>query len=253
MAAILIAFLVFACTLGGALLGAYLHRRVPQHHLERDSRAFVQAIMGLIATMVALVLGLLVASAKDAYDTQLKEMQQLAANIVRLNSILTHYGPEADEARAALRDAAAAAAERIWPSRQDAPPDLQPFVHQAHTERFYSLIQNLAPGTEAQKFIQTRGLEISADLAETRMLMYAQSKAPISWPFFLVLLFWLTPLFIGFGLFVRFNATVVIAMVLGAMSIASATYLIMDLNHPYAGIIRISDDAMKAALVQLRQ
>src|SRR4030095_6662186 len=116
MSSITISLIVFACIFGGALLGILLHAVLPQHHLSNESKDIVKLGMGLVGTMAALVLGLLVASAKGSYDTQSAELTQMSANIALLDRVLALYGPETKETRALLRGAVARVLDQMWSS-----------------------------------------------------------------------------------------------------------------------------------------
>src|SRR5215475_1504529 len=98
-----VSLLVFACAFGSALLGMLVERLLPDHHLSPESKDVIRVAMGMVATTAALVLGLLVYSAKSFYDTQTAEVTQLAANVVLLDGVLAHYGPESADARAELQ------------------------------------------------------------------------------------------------------------------------------------------------------
>src|SRR5215470_139896 len=115
MSSITISLIVLACVFGGALLGLLLRTVLPQHHLSSETKDIVKLGMGLVGTMAALVLGLLVASAKGNYDAQSTEVTQLSANIALLDRVLAMYGPETKEARAVLRVAVTRAIDQMWP------------------------------------------------------------------------------------------------------------------------------------------
>ena len=99
MTTVIFSLLVFVCVFLGGMLGMFLGPRLPDQHVTSKSRYVVRLGMGLVATTVALVLGLLVASAKTCYDTQYNEITQLAAKVVLLDRILAHDGPDAAESR----------------------------------------------------------------------------------------------------------------------------------------------------------
>jgi|SRR5215510_2568008 len=109
-----IALVVFGCIFGGALLGTFFHRLLPTHHLSSDSKDTVKLGMGLVGTVAALVLGLLVASAKGSYDAQSAELTQMSANIAVLDRLLALYGPESQEARTQLRAIAVRVLDQMW-------------------------------------------------------------------------------------------------------------------------------------------
>jgi hypothetical protein len=205
--------------------------------------------------MSALVLGLLVASAKTSYDTQRAELFDVTAKVVELDRVLAHYGPRAGRARLLLRQAAAAELERVEPLLPGGDPAalLAGAARRGRVEAFYDSLQDLAPETNAQRFAQARALQISGGIAELRHLMAQQLGNPIPLPFLAVLVVWLAILFGGFGLFAPPNATVVSGLALGALSVAGAIFLILELARPYDGIMRISHDPLRAALSRLGQ
>ena len=98
-----ISLLTLGLVFGGALLGHAIGTRLPHRHLQEDSRDVVKVVVGLTATLSAVLLSLLIASAKNFYDAQRTEMEQLASMIVVLDRVLAHYGPEADEVRREFR------------------------------------------------------------------------------------------------------------------------------------------------------
>jgi hypothetical protein len=118
---------------------------------------------------------------------------------------------------------------------------------------FFESIARLSPNNDAQRFIQKRALEISASLRQRRALMLEQMGSSIPWPFLAVLAFWTSMLFLGFGLFARLNTTVVVAFLIGALSISSSIFLILEMNQPYSGLMRISDAPLRNALAQIGQ
>jgi hypothetical protein len=255
MSPIIIAGIVFGVIFLGALLGVALRAKLPDHHMAEGSKDLVRLVMGLIATMSALVLGLLIASAKGSYDTQSGELVHIAADIIQLDRILSQYGPETLPARARFRDTVQRSIDRIWPREAgrsvnlallgDKPGD------KSDSADFFTLISNLQPETGAQRFAQTRALEIGAELNRTRVLMYEQAGSSIAWPFLVVLVFWLVILFMGFGLFAPVNPTVLAALFVGALSVAGAIFLILELDRPYEGLMHLPSAQVRDALAQI--
>src|SRR3972149_680486 len=123
-----ISLIVFACVFGGALVGNFLRAVLPEHHLSTESKDVVKLGMGLIATMTALVLGLLIATAKDSYDTQRSGLTQVSVNVVFLDRAMAHYGPETKEARDLLRSSFVGAIDQIWPEAGSRPAQLAPMA-----------------------------------------------------------------------------------------------------------------------------
>src|SRR5260221_3560028 len=253
MKSIVIAVIVFACVFGGALIGTFLHGRLPQHHRDGDSKDVIKLVMGLVATIAALVLGLLIASAHSAYDTQESEVRQLAVHFLLLDQMLGHYGPEAAEARNVLRQVIAADVGRIWPNEGAGAAHVLPPEARVRGEYAFTMIARLSPGTEEQRFIQARALQLMTDMVNTRRLMAEQAGGSLSWPFFVVLVFWLVVLVLGFCLVARVNATVFAAFFVGAISVAGAIFLILEMYHPYGGLMKISSAPVHKILEQIGQ
>jgi hypothetical protein len=243
--------IVFVCVFGGALLGIYLRAALPAHHLNTDSRDLVKLGTGLIATMAALVLGLLVASAKSSYDAQSHELVELSAHVVLLDRLMAHYGPETGEARALLRRGVERALAKIWPEDRSQAVELAPSA--AGVEVFYDKILELAPQNDVQRSLQVDAARVALDLGQTRWLLFEQRGSSIPMPFLVVLVFWLTIIFISFGLFAPRNATVIAVLFVCALSVAGAIFMILELDRPFEGLIRISSAPLRSALTHLGQ
>lgn len=251
MSSITVSLIVLACVFGGALLGILLHVSLPKHHLGSDSKDIVKLGMGLVGTMAALVLGLLVASAKGSYDAQSAELTQISANIALLDRGLALYGPETKEARAQLRDVVVRFLDQIWSKDGTSASPVAPTS--ARGETLYNKIQGLSPKNDAQRSLQSQALSIAMDIGKTRWLMYAQGAISVSMPLLVVLVLWLTVIFISFGLFAPFNATVVSSLFVSALSVSGAVFLILEMYAPYSGLIQLSNAPLRAALTHLGQ
>jgi hypothetical protein len=249
MSSVTIGLIVFACVFGGALLGIFLHAVLPQHHLSADTKDVVKLGMGLVGTMAALVLGLLVASAKGSYDTQGAELTQLSANVALLDRILAVYGPETKETRDLLRGAVARLLDQLWSKDVSSPVATAPVGGEIVHEK----IQGLSPKNDSQRSLQGQALNIAIDLGKTRWLMYEQEATAVSLPLLVVLVLWLTCIFISFGLFAPFNGTVVSSLFVSALSVSGAIFLILEMYEPYTGLIQISSAPLRAALAHLGQ
>jgi hypothetical protein len=228
-----------------------LHVKLPDHHLDADSRDVVKLVMGLIATMSALVLSLLIASANSSYDRQSSELKALSANVILLDRTLKLYGPGAKEARDGLHDAIAQTHARIWSPEGVRPENLDSRATQNSVNANIEQLLNLSPKTDAERMLQSRALQESESIAQSRLAMFEQLGSSISWPFLTVLVFWICVLFLGFGLFARFNTTVTVALLVGALSVAGAIFLILELSEPYRGLMRISDEPLRNAMGQI--
>jgi hypothetical protein len=239
---ILISFILFVSLVGAALLGRRVHRYLPEDHLSDSSRDSVKLAMGLVATMTALVLGLLVSSAKEAYDTKRSEVIQMAAKIAFLDRVLALYGPEAAVARTELRAAITDAVQRIWPTDRSRPGPLGPNEQAGDT--VYVAIQRLSPHDDTQRALKTQIANLIVDLGELRALLIAQSIPSISKPILIILVSWLVVIFFGFSLIAPPNATTMLALVASAFSVACAIFLILELDQPFGGLIRVPSEPM---------
>jgi len=243
--------IVFACVFGGALLGFSLRGVLPEDHLSPASRDLVKLGIGTIATMSALVLGLLVSSAKSSYDAQGRELTEMSAKIILLDRVLSHYGPEAKPARDALRDVVSRFVERAWPKNRAERPVQPPVV--ATSEVVYDEIQVLVPANDAQRALQTRALNLVADISQTRWLMIEQGYSPVSMPLLIVVVFSLTISFASFGLHAPPNGTVLATFFLSALSVSGVMFMILEMYTPLGGFIEISSAPLRAALGYLGQ
>ena len=248
MSSITISLIVLACVFGGALLGILLHAILPEHHLSSESKDIVKLGVGLVGTMAALVLGLLVAAAKGSYDAQNAELTQISANIAVLDRILSHYGPETKEIRDVLQGAAARIIDQLWSTNSSA---FLTTPVSAAGEALYDKIQALSPQTNTQRALQGQALSIVMETGRTRWLMYAQATTSVSMPLLIVLVLWLAVIFISFGVFAPFNATVVSSLFVSALSVSGAIFLILEMYTPYTGVIQISTAPLHAALAHL--
>jgi hypothetical protein len=243
---------VFACVFGGAVCGILLNRVLPPNHLSAESKDVVKMGMGLVATMAALVLGLLISSAKSFYDAQSTELTQMSAKVLLLDRLLAHYGPETKEARDLLRTTVADNIDRTWPQERTEPSRLGA-PSATGPEALIHSIQSLSPKDEQQRSIREQAISIVMGLAQTRWLMYEQGANSVSEPMLAILVFWLTAIFVSFGLFAPRNATVIITLFVAALSVSGAILLILEMFSPFGGLIQISSGPLRTTLAQLGQ
>ncbi|MCE9625842.1 MAG: hypothetical protein K8R69_10400 [Deltaproteobacteria bacterium] len=249
MGSINISLVAFAIIFGGALLGLLLRAVLPSHHLSPESKDVVKLGMGLVGTVAALVLGLLIASAKGSYDSQSNELNEMASKIVLLDRVLSHYGPETKEIRDSLHAVAVYNLENLWSN--DASSRVPMEGPAVGNEVIYEKIQTLTPANPEQTSLQNQALGLIMSLAQTRWLMYAQRAASISTTLLVVLVFWLAIIFISFGLFSPRNITVVASLFFSALALSCAVLLILEMSAPYSGLIQISKGPLRAAISHL--
>jgi len=251
----IIALIVFVCVFGGALLGMLLRVVMPEHHLNEDSKDVIKLGMGLIATIAALVLGLVIASAKSTYDTQDSAIKHAAAKILLLDRLLTQYGPETEETRTLIRRAVAERLDRIWPEERPHTAtnlDTPEAAPTANAELEFRLWQ-LTPKNDAQRGLQARALHIGGEIMETRWFVLGASGGSVPLPFLIVVVFWLTIIFVSFGIFAPRNSTVIAVLLVCALSVACAIFLILEMDQPFTGMMKISSAPLRYTLSHLVQ
>ncbi len=236
--------------MGGAVLGSILRDVLPKEHISDESRDIVKVALGLIATLAALVLGLLVATASSSLGTKVQEVQQAAAKIILIDRNLRQYGRQGNEARNHLRQSVIAAAHALSPSANAVASGL-PLA--AAIEEFQHQLRILEPTNEEQRLLQMRLVQLGQEVAQTRWLLVEQGESSIRTPLLVVLIFWLTTLFAGLSLLTPRNKTVTMVAVFCALSVSSAIFLVLEMDRPFDGLFRISDEPLNNALAELNR
>jgi len=238
--------IAFLFMFGGGAAGALLRKTLPQHHLAEDTKDLIRLGTGLIGTMAALVLGLLIGSANGAFSTQSSRVQRMTSDVILLDNLLAQYGPEARETRDLLRETVRPMVERIW--RSPTSQTTRPFHATASGTDAFTRVQALSPQTPLQQSLKGRAVEASVDLAQARLLLHTDDGSPIPFPFLVVLIFWLSIIFASFGMFSRFNPVAVGAVVIFAISAAGAIFLILELGQPFSGMMQIPSGPLLNAI-----
>ena len=251
MSPIAVPLLAFALALVGLLLGSVTQKMLPEGHLSSDSKEVVKLSMGVVATLAALVLGLLVASAKSSYDARESEINQITANVILLDNLLAKYGEGAQAARVSLRQAVPALVDRIWREAQSPQLRSAPFKATAESETLYQRVQELQPSNDIQRGLKERIIQVTTDLAKERFLLFSELGSSIPIPFLAVLLLWMIVLFAGFSLMAPANTTTVASLVICALSVSGAIFLILELNEPFSGLMVIPSEPLRNALSAL--
>jgi hypothetical protein len=243
--------IVSVCLCIATGIGMWMRSRLPDHHLSTDSKDVIRLATAVVGTLSALALGLLIASAKTAYDNADLELKSSMAHVVLLDRLLAHYGPETADARRLLKEIVEKRLERGWTvdASDDASGEFSGEFQDI--EAVQSALRTLKPQTDAQRLIQTRALDVSGTVAEGHWLLVETNNEGLPWAFMTVLVFWLGLLFATFGLQAPANGTVASILIVCAISVGGAVFLISDMAQPYIGVIHISDTPLKAALVRL--
>lgn len=219
------------CIFLGALLGLWLQRLLPDHHLSKETQDVVKLSAGAISTLTALVLGLLVSSAKSSFDSMNNGIVQSSAKIILLDRALAHYGPEAKAAREQLKRAVVGGIEMVWPNEKTGVFALTAFERANGMELLHDKLSELKPQSDAQRQVLAQAQQIAGDLSQTRWLLIEQEQSALPFPLLIILVFWLALLFASFGLFSPSNVTALTVLFLGACTFAAAIYLVLELTN----------------------
>jgi len=248
--AITIACITFLCTFGSAMAGTFIRSWLPPAHLSKESQDVVRLGIGLVATMTALLLGLVTAAARSTFDTQDAALRNSAASILTLDRHLARYGPETKPTRDLIRSAVEYRVRTTWASNNRFSPGLAVSNATPAVEEVENQILRLSPQTESQRWFKAEALKLSEEIVKTRWRVLGSGGA-VPFPFLVVVISWLTVTFASFGLYAPRNATVVLVLCVAAISVAAAVFLILELDGPFDGVIKVSSVPMQYALDHL--
>jgi len=231
----------------GGLTGMWLKKRLPQHHLDEASKDTIKVGSGILASLAALVLSLLISSAKSSFDATNAGIAQGSAKIILLDRALADCGPEAQEARQQLRDAVAVTMERVWAKTKDGPTGSRGFELSNGMEKVQGILRRLTPATKPKEEALSEAMRLTSDIAQTRWFLIEQ-QSPLPTPVLVVLVVWLVLLHVSMGLFAPCNGTVIAVLIVSSLSVSSALFLVMEMSRPLDGIVKVSDIPVRKAL-----
>ncbi len=254
MSEFVVASIVCACIAVGTALGAWLRNVLPAEHMAEPSRQTVNVAIGLVATLSALVLGLLVASAKSSFDARNDEIKQSAARLVLLDRALRQYGPETASTRVLLQDLTQRRIDHTWNKAAPARDHVRIVREDASSsEIIRARLFELKPSTEAQRWLYARALTLTAEIEQGRWLLVEGDQSSIPRPFLVVLVFWLSAIFAGLGLYAPRNATVYAVLFVGALSVSTAVLMILEMDQPFEGFLQIPSTPLVSAVDEMKR
>jgi hypothetical protein len=246
---IIIIFVVAVAVLCAGLLGIYVQERLPEEHKSDAVRGTIGQVAGLVTLLLALVMGTVIGVSYSFFATQRAELEALSAQILQLDMALAQYGPETQPIRAKLKESTERAYDSIWGGGQADPGLLTVAAPIAAMQSLNTALASLDPKTDAQKAALAKAGTYSGLVGQSRILMTLQLAGhPILWPLLAVLVFWALALFFAIGLSSRINAAVVTTLAFGAVSVAFALFLIVELAQPYTGLTKVTPGALQAAI-----
>jgi hypothetical protein len=248
-----IGFVTFACAFGGALLGNYIRTLLPPTHLSKESQDIMRLGMGLVATMTALLLGLVTASARSSFDSQDQAIRTSMSNILTADRLLARYGPETKPTRDLLKQAVAYRLQTTWPEDGSSGPGFVQAQPGIPVEQIENLILALSPATDTQRWFKAEALKLTVDVMKTRWRVLESQGGSVPFAFLVVVIFWLTVTFTSFGLYAQQNASVTAVLFVSALSVAAAVFLILELDGPFTGVIKVPSSSVHYTLQHLGQ
>lgn len=250
MGSLAISAIAFVLVLGGALLGTFLGARLPKHHLSDDNKEVVRLAMALVGTLTGMALGLLIGSAKTYYDTQNNELTQVSANVALLGRLFHLYGPEANKVHETLRLAVERVLAENWPN-DDPSENRKPSPNGGHIEEVYDELRTLQPKDDEHRAMQAQALSLLSNIAQMRWLIIEQTSSTVMKPLLVVMIFWMTSIFVSWGLFSRPSAMAITTFFIAAVCVSAAIFLILELYTPYRGVLRVSSAPLRLAYESL--
>jgi hypothetical protein len=244
--AVLVACLIFA----GCMVGVLIQHFLPAQHIT-EAKGAITTIQGLVSLLLALVLGLLIWTSHGVYSTQQSEAQTLGSQILQLDLTLEHYGPEADRGRELLKKELVAARQRFWGGDGAGPSSLTYAQSRAELRGIDVFFCALKPATDEQRRLLDLARQLSSSIVQTHYLMSRQLRSPFPSALLVSVVCWATLLFTCVGALSTFNALAVTYEALGAASVASAIYLILEFSQPYLGLFRIPHEGIDQVIAAL--
>jgi hypothetical protein len=250
-----IALITQAALFGGAMIGLLIGRHLPSHHLSSETKAVVATTMAVVGTMSALVISLLISNGSTAFKARNGDVALLGSEIVRLDTLLRRYGPEAGAARDALHRYASMEREDLFPAEAHRQANVDDSATLGALGNLQDSILAFKSVDDRQRWLSAQALQLAVALEQTRARLSDENVGFVPLPFLGAVVLWLTVLFVSFGLFAPRNVTVIVAVFMSAFSISAAAKLVLDMDTPFEGRIRlvrppiqISSDPLQHAL-----
>lgn len=251
MAPIALSLLACLMMLFGAMIGVQLRRKLPVHHFDEHTKDIVRLGASLVATIVALVLGLLINSANAGFEAQRSEVRHIAADLILLDHLLEGYGPEAHPIRLLLRRGVDEFVQHVWQTH-DIPLDAAPMMGPGSTaSQALVAIHALPAPDNVHRTVQSQAVQLAMDTARVRLVLFERAQASIPYAIYSVLVFWMTALFASFCRFTPVNRAAAVALIVIALSVSVALFLILELDQAFAGMMRVPSRAFAQILPPL--
>jgi hypothetical protein len=249
MSHINIGLISFAAIFCGVIAGMLVARCLPGRHLSTETQSAVTVSVAVIGTLSALVLGLMISAANRSFSTRSDNVREVSLQLIRIDRNLRRYGPEADDARLALHAWAKAKTQQLFPEKGQERPSNQGTI--IMLESVQDEILDLEPKNPQQDYLRTLCLTLTSTIIHERWSLEMLTGQSIPFPFLILLVFWLSIVFVSFGLFAPPNPTTIVILLLCSVAVSGGIYFIEELDNPASGLIQISPDAMRKAVNEI--
>jgi hypothetical protein len=247
MHSIVVSSIVFLCVFAAALIGMVV--RLPEAHLGSDAKDVVRLATGLVATMAAIILGMLVSSAKSSYDARKNDVAEMSYEVLAIDRVLARFGPDANQLRGEFRQTVEFGLYRVWPKETSLRAQLRP------ADRGQTLVdelESLTPKDDRQAAAKAQATSMVIALRQTQWLLFLKTEQnAVPLPLLVALVAWMAAIFLSFGLFAAPNSTTIVTLALSAVAVSAAIFLIMEMYTPFSGVLRISPTPILEALKQM--
>jgi hypothetical protein len=246
---LLFCVLVFVLFMVAGYAGLALQTKLAPAHKSGETKAVIGQVSGLVSLLLALVLGTLIGVSWGYFSAQRTNLENFSAQILRLDQALAQFGPETKPVRDRLKEGIEKAYNAIWGNGTIDPALLTVEGPLASAQALTDYVGTLQPRTDTQKGALATANTYASMVEQSRLLISLQvASAPVSWILIAILVFWTAALFFAIGLYADSNAVVAIALTFGALSIAFAIFLILELGMPYTGLFRVSPAALEQTI-----
>lgn len=239
MSPFLVFILMFVALFGAAMIGVF--SKLPEHHISTETKDTVKMGVGIVGTMAALLLSLMLSAARDSYNIKREEIAGMASRVIYLDRLLAEYGGETAEARKLTARMVQGIIDHVW--IEDGKLSSQPSSFGA--EDVFSAILRLAPANDAQRELKSEAVSLLGELRLMRWELFEQEISSVSAPLLVIMAVWLAMVFLSFGIFAPVNGTVITALLLSALSVSGAVFLILEMDRPFSGMLRLSSEPLR--------
>jgi hypothetical protein len=246
-----ISLIVLLVILAAVFVGFLARQRLPPQHLSDESKNSVSVSMAVVATLSALVLGLLISNANNSFNAVGGQVTAMSAEILRLDQILGWYGPETANARGLLRHYAELKSVDLF-------PDDSTDVRLNDQSTYKVLLQledaltSIQPANARDQWLIGQATTLAGKIGDTRWQLAQQIGQGTPKAFVALLVFWLALLFASFGLVAPQNLLTVATLTLCAVAVAGAIGMVLELEEGFEGLVHVSPQPMRQAVYQLQ-